>query len=68
MSGRFGPYSPLTRQKLDAGVSDNVAVVQSQDAVASAQPDYINSLFALTWPGCPRPGLSEARTKAGQGF
>ncbi len=36
----------LTRQKLDAGVSDNVAVVQSQDAVASAQLDYINSVFA----------------------
>jgi outer membrane protein TolC len=36
----------LTRQKLDAGVSDNVAVVQSQDAVANAQLDYINSLFA----------------------
>jgi outer membrane protein TolC len=36
----------LTRQKLDAGVSDNLAVVQSQDAVASARLDYINSLFA----------------------
>lgn len=36
----------LTRQKLDAGVSDTVAVVQSQDAVASAQLDYINSVFA----------------------
>ena len=36
----------LTRQRLDAGVSDNVAVVQSQDAVASAQLDYISSVFA----------------------
>jgi outer membrane protein TolC len=36
----------LTRQKLDAGISDNVAVVQAQDGVASAQLDYINSLFA----------------------
>jgi outer membrane protein TolC len=36
----------LTRQKLDAGISDTVAVVQSQDAVASAQLDYINSVFA----------------------
>jgi outer membrane protein TolC len=36
----------LTRQKLEAGVSDNLAVVQSQDAVASARLDYINSLFA----------------------
>ena len=36
----------LTRQKFEAGVSDNVAVVQSQDAVACAQLDYINSVFA----------------------
>jgi outer membrane protein TolC len=36
----------LNRQKFEAGVSDNVAVVQSQDAVASARLDYINSLFA----------------------
>ncbi len=36
----------LTRQKLDAGISDNLAVVQSQDALASARLDYINSLFA----------------------
>ena len=36
----------LTRQRLEAGVSDNLAVVQSQDAVATARLDYINSLFA----------------------
>jgi outer membrane protein TolC len=36
----------LTRQKLNEGISDNVAVVQSQDSVASARLDYINSLFA----------------------
>ena len=36
----------LTRQKFDAGVSDNLTVVQTQDAVASGQLDYINSLFA----------------------
>jgi outer membrane protein TolC len=36
----------LTRQKLDAGVSDNVAIVQSQDSLASARLDYINSVFA----------------------
>jgi outer membrane protein TolC len=36
----------LNRQKLDAGISDNLAVVQSQDALASARLDYINSLFA----------------------
>jgi outer membrane protein TolC len=36
----------LTRQKLDAGISDNLAVVQSEEDVASARLDYINSLFA----------------------
>ncbi len=36
----------LTRQKLDEGISDTVSVVQAQDAVASAQLDYINSIFA----------------------
>jgi outer membrane protein TolC len=36
----------LTRQKLDEGISDNVAVVQSQDALAGARLDQINSIFA----------------------
>jgi outer membrane protein TolC len=36
----------LTRQKFESGISDSVAVVQSQDAVAGAQLDYINSVFA----------------------
>jgi len=36
----------MERQKLEAGVSDNVAVVQSQDALASAHLDQINSVFA----------------------
>ena len=36
----------LTRQKFDAGISDNVAVVQFQDALANAQLDRINSVFA----------------------
>jgi outer membrane protein TolC len=36
----------LTRQRFDAGVSDNVEVVQSQESVANAQWDYINSVFA----------------------
>jgi outer membrane protein TolC len=36
----------MERQKLDAGISDNVAVVQSQDALASAHLDQINSIFA----------------------
>jgi outer membrane protein TolC len=36
----------LTRQRFQAGVSDNVEVVQSQESVASAELDYINSVFA----------------------
>jgi outer membrane protein TolC len=36
----------LTRQRFEAGVSDNVEVVQSQEALATAHTDYINSVFA----------------------
>ena len=36
----------LTRQRYEAGVSDNVEVVRSQESVASAELDYINSVFA----------------------
>jgi outer membrane protein TolC len=36
----------LTRQRYEAGVTDNVEVVQAQDAVAAAELDYINSVFA----------------------
>jgi outer membrane protein TolC len=36
----------LTRQRYDAGVADNVDVVQSQESVATAELDYINSVFA----------------------
>lgn len=36
----------LTRQRFDAGVADNVEVVQSQESVASAELDYIDSVFA----------------------
>jgi outer membrane protein TolC len=36
----------LTRQKLDAGISDNLAVVRSQEELANARLDYINSVFA----------------------
>jgi outer membrane protein TolC len=36
----------LTKQRYEAGVTDNVEVIQSQEALASAQLDYINSLFA----------------------
>lgn len=36
----------LTRQRFEAGVSDNVEVVQAQETVAAAEMDYINSVFA----------------------
>lgn len=36
----------LTRQRFDAGVSDNVEVVQAQELVAVAAFDYINSVFS----------------------
>lgn len=36
----------LTRQRFDAGVSDNLEVVQSQESLATAHTDYINSVFA----------------------
>jgi outer membrane protein TolC len=36
----------LTRQRYEAGVTDNVEVVRSQDAVAAAEMDYISSVFA----------------------
>lgn len=36
----------LTRQRFDAGVTDTVEVMQSQESVAGANLDYINSVFA----------------------
>ena len=36
----------LTRQRFEAGVTDSVEVVQSQESVATAELDYINSVFA----------------------
>lgn len=36
----------LTLQRFDAGVADSVEVVQSQESVAAAELDYINSVFA----------------------
>ncbi len=36
----------LTRQRNEAGVTDNVEVVQAQESVTSAKLDYINSVFA----------------------
>jgi outer membrane protein TolC len=36
----------LTRQRFDAGVTDNVEVVQAQESLSSAELDSINSVFA----------------------
>lgn len=36
----------LIRQRFDAGLNDNVSVVQSQESTAAAEFDYINSVFA----------------------
>lgn len=36
----------LTRQRFAAGVSDNLEVVQSQEALSTANTDYITSVFA----------------------
>jgi outer membrane protein TolC len=36
----------LTRQRFDAGITDSVEVSQAQSSVASAELDYINSVFA----------------------
>jgi outer membrane protein TolC len=37
----------LTKQRFEAGVADSVEVVQSEQTVASAELDYINSQFGL---------------------
>ena len=36
----------LTRQRLEAGITDPVEVVQAQETVATADLDYISSIFA----------------------
>ena len=36
----------LTRQRFDAGVTDNVEVVQAQESLTTAELDVINSVFA----------------------
>ncbi len=35
----------LTRQRFEAGIDENVVVVQAQEAVSNADLDYINSVF-----------------------
>src|SRR5262245_34713895 len=41
-----GEALTLTRQRYDAGVSDNVEVIQAQEALSNAELDYINSIFS----------------------
>jgi outer membrane protein TolC len=41
-----GEALTLTRQRFDAGVSDNVEVIQAQEALSTAELDYINSIFS----------------------
>ena len=41
-----GETLELTRQRFDAGVTDNVEVVQAQESLTSAELDVINSVFA----------------------
>ena len=36
----------LTRRRVEAGVADSVELVQSQEALAGAELDYINSVFS----------------------
>jgi outer membrane protein TolC len=36
----------LTRQRVEAGVADSVELVQSQESLAGAELDYINSVFS----------------------
>jgi outer membrane protein TolC len=36
----------LTRQRFDAGVTDSVEVVETEQTVAGAELDYVNSVFA----------------------
>jgi outer membrane protein TolC len=47
----------LTRQRFGAGITDNVEVVQAQEAAAIAALDYINSVFAHN---LAKVGLSRA--------
>jgi outer membrane protein TolC len=41
-----GQTLDLTRQRYEAGISDNIEVVQAQESAAVAALDYINSVFA----------------------
>jgi outer membrane protein TolC len=51
----------LTRQRFEAGVTDNVEVVQAQESVTAAKLDYINSVFAHN---AAKLGLARAMGRA----
>jgi outer membrane protein TolC len=42
----MGTTLQQTRQRFEAGVSENYEIVQSQESVSGANLDYINSVFA----------------------
>jgi len=53
----------LTRQRVEAGVADSVELVQSQEALAGAELDYINSVFAHN---VAKLGLARAMGRAAE--
>jgi outer membrane protein TolC len=56
----------LIRQKFQAGVSDNVELVQAQEAVATAQLDVINIVLAHNVAKLGLLGPSERRRAIGE--
>jgi outer membrane protein TolC len=44
-----------SRDRFSAGVTDNLEVVQAQEALASAHESLISSLYYTTWPRFPLP-------------
>src|ERR1019366_4030852 len=51
----------LTRQRFEAGVTDNVEVIQAQESLSSAELDGINSVFA---PNVAKLNLARAIASA----
>jgi outer membrane protein TolC len=55
----------LTRQKVEAGVLDNVSYVQAQEEVTNAEFDYINGVFAFN---VAKLSLARAMGRAADGL
>jgi outer membrane protein TolC len=55
----------LTRQKVEAGVLDNVSYVQAQEEVTNAEFDYINGVFAYN---VAKLSLARATGRASDAF